>query len=78
MTFWIVCAAGIRIFCWRDAVVAVADLMRECFIIPRKSGAVTILMQSIAQESSMELRFSIQFPQWEHTFQQCRIIRPDV
>lgn len=65
---WSACAAGIRIFCLRDAAVAAADLTQECFIIPRRSGVVTIPMQSTAQGSSTELRFSIRFPQWGARF----------
>ena len=56
MIFWNACAAGIRIFCWRDAAVAAAGLTRECFIIPHRSGAAIIPMRSTAQESSTELR----------------------
>ena len=77
MILWSACAAGIRIFCLRDAAVAAADLTQECFIIPRRSGVVTIPMQSTAQGSSTELRFSIRFPQWGRTFRRCRTTRPD-
>ena len=77
MILWSVCAAGTRIFCWRDVAVAAVDLTRECFIIPHRSGVVTIPMQSTAQGSSTELRFSIRFPKWGRTFRRCRTTRPD-